>query len=62
MTRATQPVRLVGIAPIKKWAAARLNANSALRRVLETERESIPPDELVVKLAVWLQLLELEEN
>jgi len=45
---------------IKEWAATRLGADSALRRVLEREPERIRAGEFVVKLGVWLQLLEIE--
>ena len=50
----------ISIRPIKQWAATRLGADSPLRRVLETEQETIPARDFVVKLGVWLQLLEIE--
>jgi len=31
-------------------------------KVLEREQDDIQPDNFVVKLGVWLQLLEFEEN
>jgi hypothetical protein len=52
----------VSIRRIKAWAATRLSADSTLRRVLEREQENIRPDDFVLKLGVWLQLLEIEEN
>jgi len=51
---------LVSIRGIKMWAAANLGANSALRRVLEREEETVRAGEFVVKMGVWLQLLEVE--
>jgi hypothetical protein len=45
---------------IKEWAATRLGADAALRRVLEREPEKIRAGEFVVKLGVWPQLLEIE--
>jgi len=55
-----EPAALVSIRPIKEWAATRLGADSPLRRVLEREPETIRAGEFVVKLGVWLQLLEIE--
>ena len=55
-----EPAVLVSIRRIKRWAATRLGADSPLRRVLETEQETIPARDFVVKLGVWLQLLEIE--
>jgi len=52
----------VSIRPIKQWAATRLGADSPLRRLLETEQETIPASDFVVKLGVWLQLLNVEEG
>ena len=55
-----EPAVLVSIRRIKKWATTKLSADSPLRRVLETEQETIPASDFVVKLGVWLQLLEIE--
>ena len=57
-----EPAVLVSIRRIKKWAATKLGADSPLRRVLETEQETIPASDFVVKLGVWLQLLDVEEG
>lgn len=56
-----EPAALVSIRPIKQWAATRLRADSALRKVLEREKETVVASEFVGKLGVWLQLLEVEE-
>jgi len=55
-----EPAVPVSIRRIKKWATTKLSADSPLRRVLETEQETIPASDFVVKLGVWLQLLEIE--
>ncbi len=56
------PAALVNIRQIKEWATTSLSADSTLRKVLESEQETIPASEFVGKLSVWLQLLELEED
>ena len=55
-------VRLISIRGIKIWAANNLSDSSALRRVLERERDEIPAADLVGKTGVWLQLLDIEES
>ncbi len=55
-------VRVVSIRGLKVWAADNLSESSALRRVLERERDEIPAMDLVGKTSVWLQLLEVEES
>ena len=59
---ADHAVRLVSIRGIKIWAANNLSDSSALRRVLERERDEIPATDLIGKTGVWLQLLEVEES
>jgi len=54
--------RVVSIRGLKVWAADNLSDSSALRRVLERERDEIPATDLVGKTSVWLQLLEVEES
>lgn len=53
---------MVSIRGLKVWAADNLSDSSALRRVLERERDEIPATDLVGKTSVWLQLLEVEES
>jgi hypothetical protein len=55
-----EPAALVSIRRIKMWAATNLGTNSALRGVLEREEETVRAGEFVVKMGVWLQLLEVE--
>ena len=50
----------VSIRGLKAWAANNLSDSSALRRVLERERDEIPAADLVGKAGVWLQLLDVE--
>jgi hypothetical protein len=49
-------------ARVKVWASTHLSAGSALRSVLERESDEIPVGDLVGKIGVWLQLLEIEED
>jgi len=52
--------RQVSIRGLKTWAANNLSDSSALRRVLERERDEIPAADFVGKAGVWLQLLDVE--
>ena len=52
--------RSVKTEKLKKWAQASLPVDSNLRELLMLERDEIGAEEFIIKIDVWLKLLELE--
>ena len=53
---------LVNLRPVKEWATSNLGPGSVLRKALEWEQGTIRASDLVAKLGVWLQILDMEES
>ena len=48
----------VDIRALKQWVASKLGSSSLLRRVVASEPDRIPAEELVGKVWTWLAILE----
>jgi thiamine phosphate synthase YjbQ (UPF0047 family) len=53
---------LLDIRPLKVFATQKLSVGSHLREILLTEKDTIPVQEFLAKLGVWLKLLEIESS
>jgi len=52
----------VDIQGIKQWAKANLPANSHLYKLLLLEETQLDVDEFIVKMDLWMKLIDLEET
>jgi hypothetical protein len=52
----------VSIRQLKGFVAKNLPTNSALRELILQEKDSLEPVELLIKMQVWLKLIEFEAN
>jgi hypothetical protein len=52
----------VSIRQLKAFVAKNLNTNSALRELILQEKDMLEPVELLIKMQVWLKLIEFEAN
>ena len=54
--------RAVNISELKRFAAKRLPINSPLRNVLLSERDQLTAKDFLVKMDIWIRLLNIEKS
>ena len=52
----------VSIRALKSFVSKNLPRNSALRELILQEKDTLEPVELLIKMQVWLKLIEFEAN
>ena len=56
------PKKTIDIKLIKKFAIEQLSYNSILRRILLSEKNNLTIPEFLVKIEMWLKILESEDR